>query len=155
MTTEPPGETGLDRIAPGSRITLHLSLSLADGTEVLSTFDDDPETLTLGDGTLVQGLELALYGLRAGDEQTLTLSPEQAFGLRDPANVHPMARADFPPEVTPEPGAVIGFTTPSGEEVGGTVLELDDQQAVVDFNHPLAGHEVIFRVHILSVEKNS
>jgi FKBP-type peptidyl-prolyl cis-trans isomerase SlpA len=152
MTPQHPSETGHDQIVPGSRITLHLSLSLPDGTEAVSTFGEDPETLTLGDGTLVQGLELALYGLRAGDEQTLTLTPDQAFGLRDPDKIHPMARADFPPEITPEPGSVIGFTTPSGEEVGGTVLELDDQRAVVDFNHPLAGHEVVFRVRILSVD---
>ncbi|MEJ1336292.1 MAG: FKBP-type peptidyl-prolyl cis-trans isomerase, partial [Candidatus Sedimenticola sp. (ex Thyasira tokunagai)] len=53
-------------IAPGSTVTLHFSLALSDGTEAVSTFDEEPSTLTLGDGDLTEGLEQALYGLKAG-----------------------------------------------------------------------------------------
>ena len=52
-----------------------------------STFDDEPVELVIGDGTLVHGLEVALYGMRAGQRQTLTLAPVQAFGERDPEAV--------------------------------------------------------------------
>lgn len=142
----------MNEIAPGSRITLHLSLSFADGTEALSTFGEEPETLVLGDGTLTPGLELALYGLKAGDEQTLTLSAEQAFGFRDEEKIHQMPRTRFPPEMELTPGQVIGFTTPEGAEVPGTVLELGEDEVTIDFNHPLAGREMVFRVRILEVE---
>ncbi|MGB5179855.1 MAG: FKBP-type peptidyl-prolyl cis-trans isomerase, partial [Gammaproteobacteria bacterium] len=56
-------------ISPESTVTLHLSLSLEDGTVAESTFDDEPLTFTMGDGTLVEGLELGLYGLKAGATQ--------------------------------------------------------------------------------------
>ena len=49
----------------------------------------------MGDGTLVHGLELGLYGLTPGETQRLQLLPDQAFGLYDPANVHQMLRAEF------------------------------------------------------------
>jgi len=139
-------------IAPGSRVTLHFSLALTDGTEALTTFDEEPLTFVLGDGSLPEGLELALYGLRQGNEQTLQLTPEQAYGFHDESLIHRMPRADFPPDIEPEPGQIIRFTTPAGEETAGRILELDADQVRVDFNHPLAGQDVVFRVVVLAVE---
>jgi len=53
--------------------------------------------------------------------------------------------------VTPEAGQLIAFQLPDGEETAGLVLEVADGQVEVDFNHPLAGHEIRFSVEILSV----
>ena len=138
-------------ISPESTVTLHLSLTLQDGTVAESSFDDAPLVFTLGDGTLIEGLELALYGLRPGDKQRLSLLPEQAFGLRDPEKVHHLPRADFPAEMTLEPGCIIGFDTPDGEELPGMVVKAESAEVEVDFNHPMAGHVVIFEVEIIDV----
>jgi len=138
-------------ISPESTVTLHLSLTLEDGTVAESTFDDEPLTFILGDGSLVEGLELGLYGLRPGDTQRLSLFPEQAFGLRDPEKVHRLPRADFPAEMALEPGCIIGFDTPEGEELPGMIVSTDDTSVEVDFNHPLAGRVVIFDVEIIDV----
>ncbi|MCK5383177.1 MAG: peptidylprolyl isomerase [Gammaproteobacteria bacterium] len=138
-------------MSPESTVTLHLSLTLEDGTVAESTFDDEPLTFILGDGTLVEGLELGLYGLRPGDTQRLSLFPEQAFGLRDPEKVHRLPRADFPAEMALEPGCIIGFDTPEGEELPGMIVSTDDTSVEVDFNHPLAGRVLIFDVEIIDV----
>lgn len=140
------------RIAPGSQVTMHFSLAFTDGTEAASTFGDEPTTIVMGEGSLSDGLELALYGLTAGDRQTLTLKPDQAFGPRDKAKVHPMPRSNFNPEMELEVGLIIGFTTPDGHELAGIVSELLEDQVIIDFNHPLAGNEVVFSVEILAVE---
>ena len=139
------------QINVASTVTLHLSLMLEDGTVAESTFDDEPLTFTMGDGTLVHGLELGLYGLRPGDSQRLTLYPEQAFGLRDPDKVHRLPRADFGADIELEPGLIVGFETPEGEELPGAVLSLDADSVEVDFNHPLAGRNIIFEVEIIDV----
>jgi len=134
-----------------STVTLHLSLTLKDGTVAESTFDGEPLTFTMGDGSLVVGLELGLYGLRAGDRQRLELYPEQHFGLHDPAKVHQMARSEFGAGITLQPGVIVGFDTQAGEELSGTVISLDEASVEVDFNHPLAGRTVIFDVEIIDV----
>ena len=139
------------QINVASTVTLHLALTLEDGTVAESTFDDEPLTFTMGDGTLVRGLELGLYGLRPGDSQRLTLYPEQAYGLRDQDKVHWLPRADFGAGIEPQPGLIVGFETHSGEEIPGTVLSLDADSVEVDFNHPLAGRTVIFDVEIIDV----
>ena len=138
-------------IGAGSIVTLHLSLTLGDGVVAESTFDGEPHSFTMGDGSLLAGLELALYGLRAGDTQRLVLHPAQAYGLRDPAKRQQMPRSAFAPDLDLEPGLIIGFAGSQGEELPGTILAVTDSTVEVDFNHPLAGHAVTFEVEIIDV----
>ncbi|MGB5260999.1 MAG: FKBP-type peptidyl-prolyl cis-trans isomerase [Gammaproteobacteria bacterium] len=138
-------------IAERSTVTLHLSLSLEDGTVAESTFGGEPLTFTLGDGTLDYGLELGLYGLVSGAKQRLTLDPGQAFGQRDPGRVHTLPRETFAADMQLEPGMIIGFETEAGEELPGAVLEVDKETVQVDFNHPLAGRTILYEVEILDV----
>ena len=138
-------------IGPGSEVLMHFSLSLADGTVADSTTDDEPLRFVMGDGTLIEGLELVLYGLKKGDRQCLSIEPRDAFGFPDEDNIHTMPRSEFPDDMQLEVGMIIGFSTPSGEEVPGAIQDIKDDEIVVDFNHPLAGHEVIFDVEILEV----
>ena len=143
----------MSEIRPGSRVTMHFSITLEDGTVAESSFDDEPLKFTMGDGTLHEGLELGLYGMRPGDEETLTMTPEQTFGFHDPDNVHEMARSDFDPELEIQEGMIIGFTTPAGDEVPGIIKSVQDEIVSVDFNHPLAGHDLLYRIRVLEVEE--
>jgi len=138
-------------IGTGSTVTLNLSLALEDGRIAESTLEGEPHTFTVGDGSLLPGLELALCGLRPGDIQHLLLHPAQAFGLRDPARIHFMPRTSFTDDINLEPGLIIGFTDTGGEELPGTVLSVTDTAVEVDFNHPLAGHAITFDVEIIDV----
>ena len=138
-------------ILPGCPVTLHLSIALEDGTEAVSTFGEEPVELQMGDGTLQPGLELALYGLKQGDTQTLNLLPDQAYGPRDPELIQYMPLTDFDGEFTPEIGQIIAFSLPNEEEAAGMVLGVENGQVEVDFNHPLAGHEITFKVEIIEV----
>lgn len=139
------------QIQPGSRVTLHLSITLADGTVVENTFDDEPLEFVIGDGTLIDNLELALYGMRKGERQSLRLWPDQAYGERVPDNIHAIPRERFPDEMSLEAGTIVGFSTPDGDEVPGSVVEVADSDVQVDFNHPLAGHAIVFACEILAV----
>ncbi|MGD8568762.1 MAG: FKBP-type peptidyl-prolyl cis-trans isomerase [Gammaproteobacteria bacterium] len=140
-------------IGHGSTVTMHYSLLLEDGTVVDSTFDtDEPLTFTLGDGTLVQGLEYALVDLKPGDQQSINIGPEEGFGYPDPAAVQTMQRKEFSETMELKPGVIIEFDTPSGLQVPGMVKEVKDDTVTVDFSHPLAGHTVTFNVKILDVQ---
>ena len=142
-------------ILANSEVTLHFSLTLENGTEAISTFDDEPMTIIMGDGNFMPGMEMAIYGLKAGDEQTITLTPEQAYGYPDEQLVHELPLSDFGETLQPEAGQIIAFTLPNGEETPGMILEINDEIAKVDFNHPLAGHHVVFKVKILEIKPGS
>lgn len=132
---------------------MHFSITLEDGTVAEDSFDNEPLEFTMGDGSLNEGLELGLYGMRAGEEETLTMSPEQTFGYNDPDNIHEMPRSEFDQDLSLEEGMIIGFTTPAGDEVPGMIREVGDEMVKVDFNHPLAGHELIYRIKIIDVSE--
>jgi FKBP-type peptidyl-prolyl cis-trans isomerase SlpA len=141
-----------DEIDLHSRVLMHYSIALTNGNLIESSFDDDPVEITMGGGDLSEGMELALFGLKEGDEQTLTLTAEQAFGVRDDSNINAMPLSDFPDGLTPEVGMSYVFETPRGENIPGTILSVDNEQATVDFNHPLSGQDIVFRVEILGVD---
>jgi FKBP-type peptidyl-prolyl cis-trans isomerase SlpA len=139
-------------ITHGSKVVMHFSVILEDGTVADSSEGYEPLTFVMGDGTLAEGLELALYGLKEGEKQSLKIDPENAYGFPDPNNVHMMERADFPEDMTLEKGVIIEFDTPAGDAFPGMIKEVDQDKVTVDFNHPLAGHEILFEVEILSIE---
>lgn len=145
--------TTVPAVAPGSRITLHYTLTLENGTEADSSRGGEPLIFTLGDGTMLEGLENFLLGMSAGQRASYCVSPEQCFGYPTTDAVHVMPRDDFPAEMDLAPGVIVGFTTPAGDEVPGTVTEVDEARVTVDFNHPLAGHTLDFDVEILAVEQ--
>ncbi len=140
-------------VAPGARVRLHLALSLADGTVVEDTFGAEPLELTIGEGSLDPGLEMALLGLAPGRRQRLEIAPGVAFGGVSEEARQWLPRGDFPPGMEPEPGLIIAFSTPTGDEVPGAVLEVEDERVLVDFNHPLAGRDLVLDVEVLEVEE--
>ena len=140
------------RIGAGMRVTLHFAIHLTSGEEVDTTRRGRPAVFEIGDGNLPPGFEQALFGLRAGDDAQLRIAAGQGFGMRRSENVRAMRRADFPAGSELATGAVISFAGPGGE-IPGVVRGVCGEQVEVDFNHPLAGRELIFDVTILRVEK--
>jgi len=143
-----------EQINQHSHVVLHYRVSLEDETELESSFGDEPLEFTMGEDTLTEGMELSLLDLKTGDKQSITLTPEQTYGHRDPENIHSLNPADFPDEIIPERGQVIAFDTPAGDDINGVVLKVNDDHISVDFNHPLAGNNLIFEVEILSVRND-
>lgn len=139
-------------IGPGTRVTLHFSLALEDGTPIDSNFERDPVTFVVGDGSMLPGYEEALYGLKPGDRKTLLVGPEKGFGQHNPSNVQRMSRTAFDPEIELKEGLVLSFADANRTELPGVVLDFDDEEVTVDFNHPLAGHTITFDVAIHNVD---
>jgi len=137
-----------------SLVLLNYSITLTNGSIVESSFDDEPVEITMGHADITEGMELAIFGLKEGDEQTITLTPEQGFGIRDEDNIHDMPLTDFPEDLQPEVGLSYSFESPQGDDIPGTVISLKKESAEIDFNHPLASHEIVFTVHILGVNNS-
>ena len=139
-------------IAEGTIVTLHFSLTLKDGEVIDSTFNEEPATFTVGDGNLLAGFEESVLGLRAGAKEVFTIDPEKGFGQHNPSNIQVMPRDQFDDDITLEAGLVLSFADAQNAELPGVVTEFDDKEVTVDFNHPLAGKNILFEVDIITVE---
>lgn len=139
-------------IEQGSRVTLHFSLQLEDGSVVDATPDQQPASLVIGDGNLPPGFEQQLLGLAAGDERTVRIPPEKAFGMPNPNNIQRLPKGRFGDDVALEEGLVLSFTDAADGELPGVICRINEQTVEVDFNHPLAGHHLVFNVQIVAVQ---
>lgn len=142
--------------APQSHLTLHYRLSLAEsGADVVNTFEGKPATLQLGIGQMAEPLERRLLGLAEGSHAVFDLAAAEAFGPRNPELVQRVSRAllrrGSEPGTRYVPGDLVEFNAPAGGRFAGVVKAVDEDGAVVDFNHPLAGQPVRFEVRILGI----
>lgn len=138
-------------IIEGSEVTLHYTLSLADGKPVETSRTSEPATLVVGAGDFLSAFEQRLIGLHTGDQRRFEIPCTETYGEHAGEDIHVLPRDDFPPDMKLEPGLVIAFETPSGAEAPGVVTEVAEHEVSVNFTHPLAGHDLVFEVEILAV----
>ena len=108
-----------------------------------------------GYGAVFPHIEAALDGHREGDEVTVRLEPEDAFGDYDAELVRLAQREDFPENLE------VGMTfegTPGDEDDEGeaglyTVTDFTDEAVVLDGNHPLAGMALRFELRVVGVRE--
>ncbi len=139
-------------VSEGTRVFVNFALSLEDGSEIDSNFTADAVDFVVGDGSLLPGFERLLFGMCAGDRRIFSVLPEQAFGMANDNNVQTLERAQFDDDEELEIGLIFSFADAGGGEVSGLVLEFDEHWVTVDFNHPLAGHTILFDVLVHRVE---
>lgn len=142
------------RIGQHSTVTLHFALKFDNGDVVDSNFDKDPATFTVGDSSLLPGFERTLFGLKAGDERSFEVLPEQAFGTPNEQNLQVMPRNQFD-GMELDHGVLVIFKDAAGGEMPGVVKAFNDQQVTIDFNHPLAGKVITFDVKIVAVQNST
>ncbi len=139
-------------VSEGTRVYLNFSLSLEDGSEVDSNFGQEPVDFVIGDGSLLPGFETLLFGMVPGERKLFEVEPEDAFGQPQNDNVQEISRSSFEDDMELSIGLVFSFADASGGEVPGMVIEFDNDEVTVDFNHPLAGRKILFDAQIHRVE---
>jgi FKBP-type peptidyl-prolyl cis-trans isomerase SlpA len=141
----------MNLVKKSSRVTLHFELSLEDGQIVDSNFAQMPASFVFGDGSLLPDFELALLGMSVGQEASYVMSPEKAFGAHNSSNLQRMPRSQFAMDL--EEGMVVSFADMKKNELPGVIADIEEKEVVVDFNHPLAGRSLTFRVQIVAIEE--
>ena len=124
-------------VGPGTKVTLHFSLTLANGDVIDSNFERDPATFTVGDGSLLVGFEKAIFGMQEGDRDTFLIKPEEGFGQRNPNNIQEIARDQFSEDIELSEGLMLSFADAQKTELPGVVQRFDDERVIVDFNHAI------------------
>ncbi len=146
-------------VRPDSYLTLHYRFTLASGpgkdSVFADTFDGRPGTLQLGSGQWAPGLEAALIGRAEGERFSVTVAPADAYGERNPELIQRVTRGMLAEhagaDATFEPGDLVEFTAPNGGRYSGVLKEINEESALFDFNHPLAGISLRVDVALLGV----
>ena len=135
-------------------VTLHYTLTDNDG-KVIDKSEDSSFAYLHGASNIIPGLEDALTGKSAGEEMSVSVSPEQAYGVRDESMLQQVSKNMFEDAAQIAVGTQFHAQGPNGEMLVVTVLEVEEEHVVVDGNHPLAGVELNFDVKIIDVRDAS
>lgn len=132
-------------------IQFHYTLTEEGGPFTESSRGDHPVAYLHGHDNVLAGLEAALLGKQAGDTVSVTLAPEQAYGLRDPRQQQRMSvkHLKFNGKHL-RAGDTAWVETEEGPRQV-TVVKVGKFMAEVDTNHPLAGKTLTFDIEVVSV----
>ncbi|MBM9596046.1 FKBP-type peptidyl-prolyl cis-trans isomerase [Roseitranquillus sediminis] len=136
----------------GDTVAMHYTGSLSDGTRFDSSEGREPLKFTLGQGEIIPGLERAVEGMEPGEEKTVTIPADEAYGARDPSRVQTVPREQVPPEVPTDPGTQLELQTPAGHRIPVVVTERTESEVTLDANHPLAGKDLTFDVKLVEID---
>jgi FKBP-type peptidyl-prolyl cis-trans isomerase 2 len=106
-----------------------------------------PLKFQVGSGQIITGFDEGVIGMKVGEEKTLTLSPEEAYGEYDEAKVQAIPLEQIGLNET----LVVGQKLYTYYGTAVTVIGVNDTYAVIDFNHELAGKTLIFNVTVVSI----
>ncbi len=136
-------------IKNGDRIRIHYKGTLKEGEQFDSSYErDQPLEFTAGSGELIPGVSEAVAGMAVGDKKTVDVPPERGYGPR-----HEGMIVRVPAKQLPEGagvGAMLQLETPEGA-VQAVLTAIEDDQAVLDGNHPLAGKHLVFEIEIVEI----
>ena len=142
------------QISQNSVVTMNYTLTDDKGNK-LDESQDSSFAYLHGASNIIPGLENALAGKSAGDELTVSVSPEDAYGVRDESMLQQVPKSMFEDTSQIAVGTQFHAQGPNGEMLVVTVMEVQDDHVVVDGNHPLAGVDLNFDVKIIDVRDAS
>ncbi|MGB5290352.1 MAG: peptidylprolyl isomerase [Lysobacterales bacterium] len=135
-------------------VSFHYTLKNADGEQMETSREKDPMSYLHGANNIIPGLEKAMEGHAVNDVFSVTVEPEEAYGVRNEKNVQrvPMKRLKGIGKLSV--GQVLNLQTNQGQ-VQVTVLKVGRFNVDVDGNHPLAGKSLTFDVEITDIRDAS
>ena len=149
----------MNKVTKNSKITLHFKGTSSDGSIFVNTWNSkepegkpEPFKVALGNGMLLSSLENALVGMTTGEKKSIELSVEDAHGHRNPNAIFAVPRNLFPDDINLVCGMpVSGKNQDSGDTISAIVLAFDNENVMLDHNHPLCEHSLKFDVEIVDI----
>jgi FKBP-type peptidyl-prolyl cis-trans isomerase SlyD len=137
-------------ITKNSVVAFAYTLTDDEGEVIDSADTQSPLAYLHGHSQLIPGMENALTGREVGDNFSIVLPPEEAYGVYDENLAGAVPRTAFQGVDEVEVGMQFQMEFPGGLRVV-TVRDVNDQHVTVDGNHPLAGETLHFDIEVVSI----
>ena len=135
----------------GDTVRIHYTGTLDDGTEFDSSAGRDPLEFALGGGQVIPGFDSAVDGMTVGENKTVTIPADQAYGDRHEQLVQEVPKNALPEEIEPAVGMQLQSRSPEGQVMNLVVTEVAEESITVDGNHPLAGQALTFAIELVEI----
>jgi peptidylprolyl isomerase len=135
----------------GNIVQVHYTGRLEDGTIFDASTQDAPFEFTLGAGHTISGFEQAVIGMQVGENKTVCIPAEQAYGMHQPELVLTMPLQNLPKHIQAEVGQQLQIQREGEPAIGVIVVRVTDIHVLLDANHPLAGQDVTLDISLAAI----
>lgn len=143
----------MDKAQAGDTVRVHYTGSLEDGSVFDSSRGRDPLEFTLGEGRVIAGFDEAVTGMAPGEERTVTVPADHAYGDRRDELVFAVPRGQFPDGMEPAVGLEVQLSQ-GGQRAVARIAEVSDETVTLDANHPLAGKDLTFDLELVEIDRD-
>ena len=143
----------MSQVKENSTIKVNYTGKLATGQVFDTSEGKEPIEFVLGQGRLIPGFEKGLIDMKLNEKKTISMTKEEAYGEPNPSLIQEVKKSDLPQDMEPKVGMGLVSKSPDGQEINLMVSEVKEDSIVVDGNHPLAGHDLIFDVKVVEINE--
>jgi peptidylprolyl isomerase len=136
----------------GDTVRVHYTGKLDDGTVFDTSTGNAPLEFTIGRGELIRGFEEGVVGMSPGEEKTVRVSSEEAYGPHREELVISVDKAQLPEGLEPCVGQMLEGRRPDGQSMAYQVAEVSESSVTLDGNHPLAGLDLLFTLQLVEMD---
>ena len=135
----------------GDTVKIHYTGTLDDGTQFDSSAGREPLEFEVGSGQVIPGFDKAVEGMAVGDNKSVRIEAEEAYGPRHDQLVQEVDRKLLPDDLDPKEGMALQSSGPDGQITQFMVTAVSDDTITVDANHPLAGQALSFDIELVAI----
>jgi len=138
-------------IQNGQFVTVHYTGTLPDGEVFDSTEGHDPFEFEIGCGYVIPAFEDTIKNMNINDEKDLFVTASDAYGNYRDDLIQRVPIAEISQYLTPEKGTVIQVMLSDNQHAPALIKDVTDTEVVLDFNHPLAGKDLSFKLKLTGI----
>ena len=142
-------------IKDGDKVKIEYTGKLEDGTIFDSSTHGDhthPLEFEVGKRMIIKGLEDEIIGMEKGQEKTVNISKENAYGDRNEQLIAKVPKDKLPKDVEVKVGMMLLMAAQDGRQMPAVVKEVGEAEVTLDLNHPLAGKDLTFDFKVVDVQ---
>ena len=135
----------------GDTVKVHYTGKIDDGTVFDDSLNRQPLEFTVGQNRLIEGFEMAVIGMKAGEWKTVKIPSAKAYGPYRQELLFGASLDQFPEGLKPVIGQQLQITQDETNTVVVTVKKITKEKIILDANHPLAGKDLTFDIKLLEI----
>ncbi len=143
----------MSQVKENNTIKVNYTGKLSNGQIFDTSEGKEPIEFVLGQGRLIPGFEKGLIDMKLNEKKTIEIAKDQAYGDVNDNLIQEVNKTELPQDMEPKVGMGLVSKSPDGKEINLMVVEVKDESIVIDGNHPLAGHDLIFDVEVVEIKE--
>lgn len=140
------------KVSENSKITFHYVIKIDNEIEIENSYEAEPAIFRMNNQELLPAMEEELMGMEPGEKKEFTLTPDKAFGPVQKEAIIKFPKENLELRKDIQPGMYLDIENNQKETFRGKILEIDDKNITMDFNHPLAGKTLTYQIEIVDVQ---